>query len=400
MKKIHFLVILNNMSTIKEAFLLDPQITFLNFGSFGACPKPIFEKYQQIQLAMERDPVRFMVKSGIDQLNQARKDLANYVGCQAEDVVYVTNPSYAINTIAKSIRLKKGDEVLSTNLEYGALVRTWDYYCQKVGAKFIQQEIQLPILSKEAFINDFWKGYTAQTKAIFISQITSSTGLILPVKEICEEAKNRGLLTIVDGAHVPGHIPLNISELKVDVYTGACHKWMMAPKGSSFLYVNKENQHWVDPLLISWGFKSDSPSSSQFIDYHQTAGTRDFSAFLTVPFCIDYMIENNWTQKAIDCQEFVIKSAKMLSKLFDFNPISPIDTNFIGQLFSIPIQTNDPFGLYNTLFDEYAIQIPVTQHINSNFIRFSIQVFNDQQDIDRLAVALEDLKQRGKVSFS
>jgi isopenicillin-N epimerase len=384
---------------MNDQFLLDPSITFLNFGSFGACPKPIFEKYQAIQLEMERDPVRFMVKSGIDKLNQARQDLANYVGCQAEDLVYVTNPSYAINTIAKSIRLKKGDEVLSTNLEYGALVRTWDYYCEKAGARFVQQKIQLPIVSKEAFINNFWKGYTVQTKVIFISQITSSTGLILPVKEICEEAKKRGLLTIVDGAHVPGHIPLNINDLMADVYTGACHKWMMAPKGSSFLYVNKENQHWVDPLLISWGFKSDFPSSSTFIDYHQTAGTRDFSAFLTVPFCIEYMQQYNWVEKAATCQELVISNAKELASNLDFIPISPIDTNFIGQLFSIPIQTNEPISLYNTLYDEYAIQIPVTQHENRNFIRFSIQVFNSQKDIDRLAEVLLELKGKNRLTF-
>jgi isopenicillin-N epimerase len=384
---------------MNDQFLLDPSITFLNFGSFGACPKPIFEKYQEIQLEMERDPVRFMIKSGIDKLNQARQDLANYVGCQADDVVYVTNPSYAINTIAKSIRLKKGDEVLSTNLEYGALVRTWDYYCEKAGARFVQQKIQLPIVSKEAFINDFWKGYTSQTKVIFISQITSSTGLILPVKEICEEAKKRGLLTIVDGAHVPGHIPLNINDLMADVYTGACHKWMMAPKGSSFLYVNKENQHWVDPLLISWGFKSDFPSSSMFIDYHQTAGTRDFSAFLTVPFCIEYMQQHNWVQKAATCQSLVIRNAKELVSNLGLTPIAPIDEHFIGQLYSVPIQTNDPIGLYNTLYTEYAIQIPVTQHENRNFIRFSIQVFNSQKDIDRLAEALLELKGKNRLSF-
>jgi len=384
---------------MNHQFLLDPSITFLNFGSFGACPKPIFDKYQEIQLEMERDPVRFMVKSGIDKLNQARIELANYVGCQAEDIVYVTNPSYAINTIAKSIRLQKGDEVLSTNLEYGALVRTWDYYCEKAGARFVQQKIQLPIVSKEAFINDFWKGYTSHTKAIFISQITSSTGLILPIKEICIEAKKRGLLTIVDGAHVPGHIPLNINDLLADVYTGACHKWMMAPKGSSFLYVNKENQHWVDPLLISWGFKSDFPSSSTFIDYHQTAGTRDFSAFLTVPFCIEYMKQHNWVQKAEKCQELVINNAKELASNLGFSPISPIDKNFIGQLFSIPIQTNDPIGLYNTLYTEYSIQIPVTQHESRNFVRFSIQVFNTQKDINRLVEVLLELKQKNRLTF-
>ena len=143
----------------------------------------------------------------------------------------MSNPTYAINVLAKNLNLNHGDEVLATNLEYGALDRTWAYYCKKNGAKYIRQHIDLPIQSKKHFIENFWKGYTSNTKIIFISQITSTTGLILPVKEICEEAKNKGLLTIVDGAHVPGHIELDLSEIKADFYTGACHKWMMTPKG-------------------------------------------------------------------------------------------------------------------------------------------------------------------------
>jgi isopenicillin-N epimerase len=378
---------------MKDEFLLDPSITFLNFGSFGACPKPIFQQYQAIQREMELDPVRFMVKTGIEALNEARKSLSTYVGCDPEDLVYVTNPSYAINTIAKSIQLKPGDEILSTDLEYGALVRTWDYYCERAGARFVQQKIQLPISSKEAFLNDFWKGYSDKTKAIFISHITSATGLILPIKEICEEAKRRGLLTIVDGAHVPGHIPLKINELQADIYTGACHKWMMAPKGASFLFVNKENQHWVDPLLISWGYKSDKPSSSSFIDYHQTSGTRDFSSFLTVPFCIDYMQENNWSEKAQICQKKTIENALLLQSAFDFEPICPVNKEFIGQMFSIPVKTSQPEMLQNILYDQYRIQIPVASNYGKYYIRYSVQVFTTPEDLNHLQKSLLELVQ-------
>ena len=254
------------MSNYRELFFLDPEITFLNFGSFGACPKPIFEKYQEWQLKLEREPVQFIVNDAIKELENVRKELGAFLGCSYKDLVMVMNPSYAINTIAKSFPLSQGDEILTTNLEYGACDRTWTYYCEKASAKYVRQEINLPIRSKEDFLDEFWKGYSDKTRAVFISQITSATGLILPVKEICDEAKKRGLITIVDGAHVPGHIDLNLSELKADIYTGACHKWLMGPKGSSFLYVNKENQAWVDPLLISWGYQSDFPSDSTFID--------------------------------------------------------------------------------------------------------------------------------------
>jgi isopenicillin-N epimerase len=384
---------------MKEQFLIDPNITFLNFGSFGACPKPVFEKYQQLQLQLEREPVQFIVKDGMKLLAEARERLGDYLGCHKDDVVFVTNPSYAVNTIAKSFPFEKGDEILSTNLEYGALDRTWNYYAEKAGAKYIQQEITLPIQSKEVFIEDFWKGYSENTKAIFISHITSATGLILPVEEIVEEANKRGLITIVDGAHVPAQINLNIEELGADVYAGACHKWMMAPKGSSFLYVNQENQKWVDPAIISWGYDSDHSSHSQFLDYHQTNGTRDFTAFLTVPTCIDFMEQHNWREMAKRCQKIVIDNAMRFCDLVGSTPISPVNKEFIGQLFSIPIKTDDPMALHDVLFEKYNIEIPVPVENGNAYLRYSIQAFNDQTDLDRLYEVVSELLDEGKYMY-
>ena len=180
-----------------DLFLLDKDITYLNFGSFGACPKEIFDDYLKWQLLLEREPVQFVTVNGIEYIKQSAKALANYLNCAPKDLVFVSNPTYAINVLAKNLNLNHGNEVLATNLEYGALDRTWAYYCKKNGAKYIRQHINLPIVSKEHFIDDFWKGYSPNTKIIFISQITSTTGLILPVEEICEEAKKRGLITIV-----------------------------------------------------------------------------------------------------------------------------------------------------------------------------------------------------------
>lgn len=378
----------------KELFLVTPEITFLNFGSFGACPKPIFEKYQSLQRELENQPVQFFVKDGMVLLAEARKRLAEYVQCHEDDIVYVTNPSYAINTIARSFPMNEGDEILTTDLEYGALDRTWDYYCERKGSSYVKQHIPLPIQSKEEFIDAFWKGYTSKTKAIFISHITSATGLILPVEEICTEAKKRGLITIVDGAHVPGHIPLDLSTLQADIYTGACHKWMMAPKGSSFLYVTKEQQHWVDPLLISWGYKSDYPSHSQFLDYHQTAGTRDYSAFLTVPTCINFMKENNWDKVADDCKQLVKTNIPKFADLLNTAPLAPMDNEFFGQLCSLPINTENPARLHDILLDEYKIEIPIPVENGQSYIRYSIQAFNTQEDLDRLEDVLKDLIER------
>lgn len=382
---------------LRSQFLLDPNITYLNFGSFGACPKPVFANYQNWQLLLEKEPVQFIAVNNIANLKTSRQALASYVHCDADDLVYVTNPSYAINIIAKSLALKEGDEILSTNIEYGALDRTWNYYCKRSNAKYIRQPISLPVTSKEAIIEQFWKGYTPKTKAIFISHITSSTALRLPVEEICEMAKEKGLLTIVDGAHVPGHIPLDLSTLKADIYTGACHKWMMTPKGCSFLYVKKEYQHLFDPLIVSWGYDSATPSHSQFLDYHQMQGTRDFSAFLTVPKAIEFMQDNNWQQVAADCRAMVKKNYPIFCSLLGTAPLCPVTDDFLGQMCSIPINTQTPEQLQRHLFENYKIEIPVMRQDAHIFLRFSINAFNTQEDLDKLYTALEEIIKEGKL---
>ena len=376
---------------MKDQFLLREDITFLNFGSFGACPKPIFEDYQNWQRILEMEPVQFITVDGYEYLKTSRKALANYINCQEKNLVFVTNPTFAINILAKCLQLSPGDEILSTNLEYGAMDRTWEYYCEKSGANYIKQKITLPLADKQTFIRDFFEGFTSKTKVVFISQITSSTALILPVKEICEEAKRRGVITIVDGAHVPGHIELDLQELEADFYTGACHKWMMAPKGASFLYAHKSVQHLCDPLVVSWGYKAAKPSDSTFLDYHQMIGTRDFSAFLTIPTCIAFMQENNWTSVAKQCHETVLANAAQFFQLLGTQPICPLTSEWIGQMISIPIHTKEPELLQRKLFKEYHIEIPIMRQGEDIYMRYSINAFNSVQDLETLHKALTDI---------
>lgn len=378
-------------NNLKSQFLIDPEITFLNFGSFGACAKSVFEEYQRLQLELEKESIQFIAFNGPANLKRSREALGKYVGCDADDLVYTTNPTYAINIIAKSFPLKDGDEILSTNIEYGAMDRTWNYYCRKANAKYVRQPITLPLTSKEKFIQEFFNGLTAKTKAVFISQITSTTALIFPVKEIIEAAKAKGLFTIVDGAHVPGHIDLNITELDADVYTGACHKWMCTPKGCSFLYVKKEHQHLFDPLLISWGYEAAMPSNSRFIDYHQMQGTRDFSAFLTVPKAIEFLEENNWKQVAADCRQLAHSNYRRFCALLNTQPLAPISDEFLGQMCSMQIKTSSPEQLQRLLFEKYKIEIPVNRQDGKIFLRYSINAFNDQKDLDKLYDALNEI---------
>lgn len=380
------------MQNLKQQFLLRDDITYLNFGSFGACPRPVFERYQQFQLELEQEPVLFITGTGLKYLETARKAMGDYVNCDKDDLVYVTNPSYAVNAVAKSFDLKPGDEILTTDLEYGACDKAWEFYCEKTGAVYIKQPITLPIKSKEDFVADFFKAVSCKTKLVFISHITSSTALRLPVEEICAAAKERNMMTFVDGAHAPGQIPLNLQDSPFDFYTGACHKWMMTPKGSSFLYVKKHYQHLVDPLVVSWGYKALFPSHSTFLDYHQMNGSRDYSAFLTIPTAIEFMKKYNWQQVATDCRKLVQNNALAFCELLGSGPLAPVNDDFILQLFSAEIKTPDPEKLHQHFFDEYKIEVPVMRHGEKVYLRYSINAFNGQEDLDILFAAIKEIK--------
>ena len=377
---------------MKNQFLLDPELTYLNHGGFGGCPKPIFEDYQKWQLELERSPVQFITKTGEAQIKVSKQALANFINCSWDDLIYVTNPTTAFNTVIKGLKLNKGDEVLTTNHEYGALDKTWKYYCAKNGAKYIQQNITLPIQSKEEVLKQFWSGLTSKTKYIFLSQISSSSALIFPAKEICDRAKELGLITIIDGAHVPNHIPLDLKDLKADIYTGACHKWMLTPKGSSFLYVSKPFQNQFDPLVISWGFDAEFPSESQFQDYHQYQGTRDFSAFLTIPKAIQFFKDNDWETKKTECRALLKHYSPIVAKELGTQLISPVTDEFLGQICSIPINTSNHIALHDLLFEKYKIEIPLFKLNNSTYIRISFQAYNGTKEIEYLLDTLKHIK--------
>ena len=376
---------------MKSQFLLHPSITFLNHGSFGACPKPIFEAYQRFQLELEHEPVVFIQKKLPQYLKQAKIPLAKFIGCKAEDFFFVPNPTVAINTVMRSLKLQPGDEILSTNHEYGAMDRTWNFFCKKSGAKYIRQNISLPIVSKEQIIEEFWKGYNSNTKVVFLNQMSSATALIFPVKEICDKAQELGLITIVDGAHVPGHIDLYITDLNPDFYTGTLHKWMLAPKGSSFLYVKKEFQVEIEPLVVSWGYESLAPSESQFLDYHEYQGTNDHSAFLCTPKVIEFLEQNNWKEQSKACKQIVFANYQRFCDLLKTQPLAPITEEFLGQMASVPVKTSKPTELKDLLYDKYRIQIPVMPLNGEIYLRYSINAYNTQEDLDILYKALEDI---------
>lgn len=377
---------------MKSQFLLDPEITYLNHGSFGACPKPVFENYQYWQRELENEPVQFITKNAFRYLKESKEALAKFVGCDAEDFFFTPNPTFAINVIMRSLDLKPGDEILATDHEYGAMDRTWNFYAKKTGAKYVRANIALPITSKAQILEEFWRNYSPKTKVIFLNQISSATALIFPVKEICDKAKSLGLITIVDGAHVPGHIGLNIKELNPDFYTGTAHKWILTPKGNSFLYVKKEFQEMLDPLVVSWGYESDNPSENQFLDYHEHQGTRDISAYLTVPAALQFLKDNNWTAESSRCKKMILDQYQKFCDLLGTQPICPVTSEFLGQMCSIPVRTENPAALKEMLFDQYKIEIPVMKIGKHTFIRISLNGYNTEEDLNKLHAALAAIK--------
>ena len=386
-----FFIFTQLKTAMKSQFLINPEITYLNHGSFGACPKLIFDDYQKWQHELEQEPVQFITKNAAVYLKQSKTALAQYIGCEAADFFFTPNPTFAVNTIMHSLKLNPGDEILATNHEYGAMDRTWNFYSKQTGVKYIRQEISIPIVSKDKLLEEFWSGYNANTKVIFINHISSATALIFPVKEICEKARELGLITIIDGAHVPGHIDLNIEELDPDFYTGAPHKWMLTPKGNSFLYVKREWQKMLNPLVVSWGYESDFPGQSQFLDYHEQQGTRDISAFLTIPAAIRFFNENDWKSKSEISKKMILSNYQGFCELLGSKPICPVTSDFLGQMCSIPIRTQQPVALKELLFEKYKIEIPVMKIENHTFIRISLNGYNSQNDLEILRSALKDI---------
>ena len=376
-------------SKLTSQFLLDPKLTYLNHGSFGACPKSVIENLGKWQMRMEKDPVQLLDADISPLLANSRNALGNFVGCEGDDLVYYPNPTHAVNAVARSLKLKLDDEVLSTNHIYGALDFTWKQVCKDTKAKFIKAELPPPIKSKDEFLNKFFSYVSARTRVIFISHITSMTAMIFPVEEIIQFARERDILAIIDGAHVPGHLPLNITALDPDIYTGACHKWMCAPKGTSFLYVKKSLQNDIMPPVISWGWEMELADKSPFLNKHEWQGTRDMTPFLVVPEAIKFLNDNNWQERGKLNRALVVSKRNQFLELLNSRPICPND--WLGQMATIELPIDDPLQFKQSLLEKYNIQIPVFTWENITVLRYSMHFYNKEEDLNRLIGAVKEL---------
>jgi len=374
---------------LHQQFLLNPEIIFLNHGSFGATPRPVFDAYQSWQRELEAQPVEFLGRRAPDLLQNSRAILAKYLQAECNDLAYIPNATTGINIVARSLHLQEGDEVLATNHEYGAIDRTWTFLSEKNGFKYINQPVHTPVSSPETLVEDFWKGVTQKTRVICISHITSPTALIFPVSEICHRARQAGILTVIDGAHAPGQIALSLVNSGADFYTGNLHKWLCAPKGSAFLYARPEVQPLIEPLTIGWGWKSQNPGSSPFVDCLEHNGTRDISAYLAVPDAIRFQEQNDWVEVRIRCHILAAEASRRIRTLTGLPALSPDTPQWYAQMVSVPLPDHlDARQLQIDLWQKFNIEIPLINWNGMNLIRISIQGYNSEKDIDALISAL------------
>jgi isopenicillin-N epimerase len=347
------------------------------------------ELYRYWQIELEKQPVEFLSRRGDTLLKKSRQELAEFLNCAPDEIVYVPNATTALNIIAHSIDLQSGDEVLSTDLEYGAMDRMWQIVCKRKSANYRRVKTVFP-LNNEQFVENFFENVHHRTKVIFLSHITSSTALVLPVKQIVNKAKSLGIITVIDGAHVPGQLPIDLSDLGADFYTGNCHKWLFAPKGAAFLYARKSVQNLLKPFLISWG-RNEFISNSAFIDEFEYQGTRDLAPFLSVPAGIEFHKRFMKQKVKAEITRSLEYLKSELTQIFDTAAlIEHIPENI--QMYAHALPENIDGQLLKTrLYNDYKIELPVSTQNNVEYLRISLQIFNDLEEINILLSVLRKI---------
>jgi isopenicillin-N epimerase len=366
---------------MREHFLLDPDVVYLNHGSYGACPRPVFERYQAWQLELEREPVDFISNRLPGLLAQARATLAEYVGAQPDDLTFVPNATTGVNMAARAIELRPGDEVLSTDLEYGACDYTWEHVCERAGARYVRAPIAFPV---ENVTERLFARRTERTRAVYVSHITSETGLLLPVEEIVARARAEGLATIVDGAHAPGHVDLDLDALGADFYAGNCHKWLLAPTGAGFLYLGPGNEDRLSPLQVSWGWRSEGRPADEPDEYGSTPrlrrlefeGTRDICPWLAVPAAIDFQAEIGLERIRARMRELAGHVRRRLSWL---PPATPEHPDLCGAMTAFgPPEGADPAALRRGLWEGWRVEAPTVERPDRLLVRASTHFYNTE----------------------
>jgi isopenicillin-N epimerase len=399
-----------------DAWLLDPAVMFLNHGSFGACPKPILERQREIRLAMDREPVEFLVRKLTPLLDESRTSLAELIGADPADLVFVHNVTAGVNSVLRSLVFRPGDEILVTTHDYNACRNVARYVAERSGAVVVVVDVPLPINSPRQVVDAVLERVTAQTRLVMLDHITSPTALVFPVEDLVRELNDRGIDTLVDGSHAPGMVPLNLKRLGAAYYTGNCHKWLCAPKGAGFLYVRRDRQAGIQPPIISHGWNRPRRGYSPFQDVFDWPGTFDPSAWVCVGEAIRFvrgLLPGGLPSLMKRNHDLAILAQKILCERLGVVPVgiesmlgsmaavelpdvppapspSGVQTGLSCQI-ECPVAPGDAeCPLHNRLIDEFGIEVPVYYWPAPprTILRVSAQAYNDRAQYERLAEVL------------
>lgn len=383
---------------------LDPEVTFLNHGSFGSCPRAVLQFQRELIGRMERQPVRFLVDDLEAMWDEARRELARFVGVQPDDLVFVPNATSGVNTVLRSLRFGRGDELLATDHEYNACRNALDFVARRSGARVVVAKVPFPLDSPRQVVSAVLERVTRRTRLALLDHVTSPTGLVLPIKPLVRELSTRGVDTLVDGAHAPGLVPLNLRQFGATYYTGNCHKWLCSPKGAAFLCVRRDRQADIRPLTISHGYNSSRTDRSRFLLEFGWTGTGDFSACLSVPESlrvVGAMLPGGWPAIMRRNRALARAARRILCAALGVEP--PCPDEMLGTLATVPLPDmtacdvpRDASGLdplRGRLLREFGIEVPVFSWPAppTRWLRVSAQLYNSLPDYVKLAEALDQV---------
>jgi isopenicillin-N epimerase len=387
---------------VKEHWLLDPNIIFLNHGSFGATPRAVLEAQNAFRRRMEEEPVRFLVRELEPLLDATRVDLGKFIGASPDGLAFVPNATTAVNAVLRSLDLRFGDELLVTSHEYNACRNTLDYVAARAVAKVVIVHIPFPISGPDEVVERITEAATDRTRLLLVDHVTSQTALVFPIDRIVGEMHSRGIDTLVDGAHAPGMLPIDLRSLGAEYYTGNLHKWVCAPKGAAFLCVCEDRRSAVHPAITSHGANSSRTDRSRFHLEFDWTGTFDPTAWLAVSSALQFvpsLVPGGWPEVMRRNRELALRARDILCEALSIDKPAP-DT-MLGSMAAVPLPDGDAetapslYGdaLQDALFDRFAIEVPVVPWPGppKRVLRVSAHLYNQAGEYDALASALRTL---------
>ncbi len=399
------------MTPSASPWLLDPAVDFLNHGSFGSCPRPVLEAQQAWRERLEREPVQFLAGELEGLMDAARGELAVFLGADPDDLAVMGNATTGVNAVLRSLPWEAGDEILLTDHGYNACRNAAAFVAQRAGARLVEARVPFPLRSPDQVMEAVLGAVTPRTKLALLDHVTSPTGLVFPLADLVAALEARGVDALVDGAHAPGMLPLDLTRLGAAYYTGNCHKWLCAPKGAAFLHVRRDRQERIRPLVISHGASVTRPGRSRFRLEFDWQGTFDPSAFLSVPAALRFLekrLPGGWPALMDANRRLARRGRDLLCAALEIPPPAPDE--MLGALAAVPLPDGSPEPPTSPLYQEplqqallarHGIQVPVVPWPQPprRLLRISAQAYNDEAQYARLAAALPGLlaeeKRRG-----